>query len=202
MTDDREKDEVLISRCRQGDRTALECIMEKYKPLVIKKARSMFLIGGETEDLIQEGMIGLFKAVQDFDPDRETSFYRFSKLCIDRQIYSAVTSAGRKKHSPLNGYVSLSDSEELEWEERWRRPAVSTVSPEEALINRESMEMIQEKLGERLSSLEWSVLKLFLEGYSYAQMADKLGKKEKSIDNALRRIKGKLQDILEGMNQV
>lgn len=202
MTDDREKDEVLISRCRQGDRTALECIMEKYKPLVIKKARSMFLIGGETEDLIQEGMIGLFKAVQDFDPDRETSFYRFSKLCIDRQIYSAVTSAGRKKHSPLNGYVSLSDSEELEWEERWRRPAVSTVSPEEALINRERMEMIQEKLGERLSSLEWSVLKLFLEGYSYAQMADKLGKKEKSIDNALRRIKGKLQDILEGMKQV
>lgn len=202
MTDDREKDEVLISRCRQGDRAALECIMEKYKPLVIKKARSMFLIGGETEDLIQEGMIGLFKAVQDFDPDRETSFYRFSKLCIDRQIYSAVTSAGRKKHSPLNGYVSLSDSEELEWEERWRRPAVSTVSPEEALINRERMEMIQEKLGERLSSLEWSVLKLFLEGYSYAQMADKLGKKEKSIDNALRRIKGKLQDILEGMNQV
>ena len=202
MTDDREKDEVLNSRCRQGDRTALECIMEKYKPLVIKKARSMFLIGGETEDLIQEGMIGLFKAVQDFDPDRETSFYRFSKLCIDRQIYSAVTSAGRKKHSPLNGYVSLSDSEELEWEERWRRPAVSTVSPEEALINRERMEMIQEKLGERLSSLEWSVLKLFLEGYSYAQMADKLGKKEKSIDNALRRIKGKLQDILEGMNQV
>lgn len=202
MTDDREKDEVLISRCRQGDRTALECIMEKYKPLVIKKARSMFLIGGETEDLIQEGMIGLFKAVQDFDPDRETSFYRFSKLCINRQIYSAVTSAGRKKHSPLNGYVSLSDSEELEWEERWRRPAVSAVSPEEALINRERMEMIQEKLGERLSSLEWSVLKLFLEGYSYAQMADKLGKKEKSIDNALRRIKGKLQDILESMKQV
>lgn len=202
MTDDREKDEVLISRCRQGDRTALECIMEKYKPLVIKKARSMFLIGGETEDLIQEGMIGLFKAVQDFNPDRETSFYRFSKLCINRQIYSAVTSAGRKKHSPLNGYVSLSDSEELEWEERWRRPTVSAVSPEEALINRERMEMIQEKLGERLSSLEWSVLKLFLEGYSYAQMADKLGKKEKSIDNALRRIKGKLQDILEGMKQV
>lgn len=202
MTDDREKDEVLISRCRQGDRTALECIMEKYKPLVIKKARSMFLIGGETEDLIQEGMIGLFKAVQDFNPDRETSFYRFSKLCINRQIYSAVTSAGRKKHSPLNGYVSLSDSEELEWEERWRRPAVSAVSPEEALINRERMEMIQEKLGERLSSLEWSVLKLFLEGYSYAQMADKLGKKEKSIDNALRRIKGKLQDILESMKQV
>ena len=147
-------------------------------------------------------MIGLFKAVQDFDPDRGSSFYRFSKLCIDRQIYSAVTNAGRKKHSPLNGYVSLSDSEELEREERWHQPAVSEVSPEEAFINRERMEMIQEKLVERLSSLEWSVLRLFLEGYSYAQMAEKLGKKEKSIDNALRRIKGKLQDILEGMNQV
>lgn len=202
MTDDREKDEVLILRWRQGDRAALDCIMEKYKPLVIKKARSMFLIGGETEDLIQEGMIGLFKAVQDFNPDRETSFYRFSKLCIDRQIYSAVASAGRKKHSPLNGYVSLSDSKELEWEEQWHQPSVSAVSPEETLINRERMVMIQEKLGERLSPFELSVLKLFLEGYSYAQMAAKLGKKEKSIDNALRRIKGKLQDILEGMNQV
>ena len=201
MTDDREKDEVLIDRCRQGDRAALESIMEKYKPLVIRKARSMFLIGGETEDLIQEGMIGLFKAVQDFNSDRETSFYRFSKLCIDRQIYSAVTSAGRKKYSPLNGYVSLSNSEQLEWEERWRQPPISAVNPEETLIDRERMEMIQERLHERLSPFELSVLKLFLEGYSYAQMAEKLEKKEKSMDNALRRIKGKLQDILEGMNQ-
>ena len=201
MIDAREKDEVLICRCRQGDRAALERIMEKYKPLVIKKARSMFLIGGETEDLIQEGMIGLFKAVQDFEPDRETSFYRFAKLCIDRQIYSAVTSAGRKKHSPLNGYVSLSDSEEMDWEEQWGPSSASAVSPEETLINRERMEIIHEKLGASLSSLELSVLKLFLEGYSYAQMAERLKKKEKSIDNALRRIKGKLQEILEGMNR-
>lgn len=202
MTDDREKDEILICRCRQGDRAALDRIMEKYKPLVIKKARSMFLIGGETEDLIQEGMIGLFKAVQDFNPEKEASFYRFSKLCIDRQIYSAVASAARKKHSPLNSYVSLSDSKGLELEEQWHRPSVSAVSPEETLINRERMEMIQVKLDEQLSSFELSVLKLFLEGYSYAQMAEKLEKKEKSIDNALRRIKGKLQDILERMNQV
>ena len=201
MTDDREKDEILICRCRRGDRAALERIMEKYNPLVIKKARSMFLIGGETEDLIQEGMIGLFKAVQDFEPDRETSFYRFSKLCIDRQIYSAVTSAGRKKHSPLNGYVSLSDSGETDWEDQWSPSSAAAVSPEETLINRERMEIIYEKLGASLSPLELSVLKLFLEGYSYAQMAERLKKKEKSIDNALRRIKGKLQEILEGMNQ-
>lgn len=201
MSDDREKDEILICRCRRGDRAALEHIMEKYKPLVIKKARSMFLIGGETEDLIQEGMIGLFKAVQDFEPGRETSFYRFSKLCIDRQIYSAVTSAGRKKHSPLNGYVSLSDSGETDWEEQWSASSACAVSPEETLINRERMEIIREKLGASLSPLELSVLKLFLEGYSYAQMAERLKKKEKSIDNALRRIKGKLQEILEGMNQ-
>lgn len=197
----REKtDEMLIRLCRQGDKAALDGIMEKYKPLVIKKARSMFLIGGETEDLIQEGMIGLFKAVQEFNPEREVSFYSFSKLCIDRQIYSAVTSAGRKKHSPLNGYISLSESDELDSKETWS-PSVSAMNPEERVIDRERVSLIQHRLDECLSAFELSVLQLFLEGYSYAQMGHILGKKEKSVDNALRRIKGKLQDILEGMNQ-
>ncbi|MEE1243917.1 sigma-70 family RNA polymerase sigma factor [Frisingicoccus sp.] len=198
---DIQADELLVLQCRQGDRAALDVIMEKYKPLVIKKARSMFLIGGETEDLIQEGMIGLFKAVQDFNPEKEASFYSFSKLCIDRQIYSAVTSAGRKKHSPLNGYVSLSDASELEREEQWNQASVPSISPEEAIIDRERMEIIREKLDERLSPMELTVMQLFLEGYSYAQMAERLGKKQKSVDNALRRIKAKLQDILDGMNR-
>ena len=198
---DIQADELLVLQCRQGDRAALDVIMEKYKPLVIKKARSMFLIGGETEDLIQEGMIGLFKAVQDFNPEKEASFYCFSKLCIDRQIYSAVTSAGRKKHSPLNGYVSLSDASELEREEQWNQASVPSISPEEAIIDRERMEIIREKLDERLSPMELTVMQLFLEGYSYAQMAERLGKKQKSVDNALRRIKAKLQDILDGMNR-
>ena len=198
---DIQADELLVLQCRQGDRAALDVIMEKYKPLVIKKARSMFLIGGETEDLIQEGMIGLFKAVQDFNPEKEASFYSFSKLCIDRQIYSAVTSAGRKKHSPLNGYVSLSDASELEREEQWNQASVPSISPEEAIIDRERMEIIREKLEERLSPMELTVMQLFLEGYSYAQMAERLGKKQKSVDNALRRIKAKLQDILDGMNR-
>ena len=197
----REKtDEMLIQLCRQGDKAALDGIMEKYKPLVIKKARSMFLIGGETEDLIQEGMIGLFKAVQEFNPEKEVSFYSFSKLCIDRQIYSAVTSAGRKKHSPLNGYISLSDSGELDGKEAWSR-MTAALNPEEWVIDRERVSMIQNRLDECLSPFELSVLNLCMEGYSYAQMGHILGKKEKSVDNGLRRIKGKLQDILEGMNQ-
>ena len=197
----REKtDEMLIQLCRQGDKAALDGIMEKYKPLVIKKARSMFLIGGETEDLIQEGMIGLFKAVQEFNPEKEVSFYSFSKLCIDRQIYSAVTSAGRKKHSPLNGYISLSDSDELGGKETWSQ-SQAAMSPEEWVIDRERVFIIQSCLNECLSAFELSVLQLFLEGCSYAQMGHILGKKEKSVDNALRRIKGKLEDILDGMNQ-
>ena len=188
-------DEMLIKQCRLGDQAALDYIMNKYKPLVIKKARTMFLIGGETEDLIQEGMIGLFKAVQDFQLDKDVTFYTFAKLCIDRQIYSAVTSAGRKKHGPLNGYVSLNDSSSLEDYDRF------FVNPEEAVIDRERMSIIAEKLSDRLSSLEKSVFKLYMEGYGYAQMAERLGKKEKSIDNALHRIKNKLQIILDDMEE-
>lgn len=195
-----QSDEMLIKQCRQGDQAALDYIMNKYKPLVIKKARSMFLIGGETEDLIQEGMIGLFKAVQDYKLDKSVSFYSFSKLCIERQIYSAVTTAGRKKHSPLNGYVSLSHTDEFERDDTWKHTAGPALNPEETIIDRERMWLIQNKLDDRLSSLESSVLELFLEGYSYAQMAEQLAKKEKSIDNALHRIKSKLQDILKDMD--
>lgn len=194
-------DEALVTLCHQGDKTALDIIMDKYKPLVIKKARSMFIIGGETEDLIQEGMIGLFKAVQDFDVQRDVSFYSFSKLCIDRQIYSAVTSAGRKKHSPLNGYVSLSEPKELESPAGQSFFPFFSASPEEEFIDREQASAIRKSLDKSLSPFELSVLQLFLEGYSYVQMGNILGKKEKSIDNALRRIKGKLQEILGNMNQ-
>ena len=188
-------DEMLIKQCRLGDQAALDYIMNKYKPLVIKKARTMFLMGGEAEDLIQEGMIGLFKAVQDYQLDKDVTFYTFAKLCIDRQIYSAVTSAGRKKHGPLNGYVSLNDSSSLEDYDRF------FVNPEEAVIDRERMSIIAEKLSNRLSSLEKSVFKLYMEGYGYAQMAERLDKKEKSIDNALHRIKSKLQMILDDMDE-
>lgn len=193
-------DEILIEKCRQGDQTALNTIMNKYKPLVIKKARSLFLMGGETEDLIQEGMIGLFKAVQDYKDGKQVSFSNFARLCIERQIYTAVTTANRKKHSPLNGYISLSGSVNGEKDESLETTADMTLSPEEAVIDRERMRLIQNKLDEHLSSLESSVMRLYLDGYSYAQMAEKLGRKEKSIDNALRRIQAKLQAILQTMD--
>ena len=196
---DLNSDEKLIHQCRLGDQAALDNIMNKYKPLVIKNSRSMFLIGGETEDLIQEGMIGLFKAVQDYQTDRDSSFYSFAKLCIERQIYSAVTMAGRKKHSPLNGYISLSHSDDFESEEN--RVSSAILNPEETILDRERMQMIQQKLTQKLSTLEAAVLVLFLKGYSYVQMAEFLGKKEKSIDNALHRIKNKLQDILKDMDE-
>lgn len=193
-------DEKLIEMCRQGNQTALNTIMNKYKPLVIKKARSLFLMGGETEDLIQEGMIGLFKAVQDYKADKSVSFSNFARLCIERQMYTAVTMASRKKHSPLNGYISLSGSVDGEKEEALESTADMALSPEEAVIDRERMQLIGHKLDEHLSALESEVMSLYLEGYSYAQMAEKLGRKEKSIDNALRRIQSKLQAILKMMD--
>ena len=193
-------DEMLIHQCRLGDQAALDTIMNKYKPLVIKKARSLFLIGGETEDLIQEGMIGLFKAVQDFQLDKSVSFYTFAKLCIERQIYSAVTTAGRKKHSPLNGYISLSETDDFERNEHLKHLGDIFLNPEEAFLDRERMNMIQEELSKKLSPLESHVFKWFMEGCSYAQIAKVLGKKEKSIDNALHRIKNKLQGILQDMD--
>ena len=193
-------DEMLIHQCRLGDQAALDTIMNKYKPLVIKKARSMFLIGGETEDLIQEGMIGLFKAVRDFELDKSVSFYTFSKLCIERQIYSAVTTAGRMKHSPLNGYISLSQTDDFERDEHLRHLGDVFLNPEEAFLDRERMDMIREELSKKLSPLESNVFKWFMEGYSYAQIAKVLGKKEKSIDNALHRIKSKLQGIMQDMD--
>lgn len=191
-------DEKLIEQCRLGDQAALDYILNKYKPLVIKKARSMFLIGGETEDLIQEGMIGLFKAIQDYNMDKSVSFYAFSKICIERQIYSAVTSAGRKKHSPLNGYVSLSHSEDFDREEKHSASVV--LNPEDTILDRERIRLIRRMLDEQLSTLESSVFNLFLEGHSYVQMAELLDRKEKSIDNAMQRIKSKLQAILNNMD--
>ena len=191
-------DEKLIEQCRLGDQAALDYILNKYKPLVIKKARSMFLIGGETEDLIQEGMIGLFKAIQDYNMEKYVSFYAFSKICIERQIYSAVTSAGRKKHSPLNGYVSLSHSEDFDREEKHSASVV--LNPEDTILDRERIRLIRRMLDEQLSTLESSVFNLFLEGHSYVQMAELLDRKEKSIDNAMQRIKSKLQAILNNMD--
>lgn len=185
-------DEELIKRLRNGENKISDYLMEKYKDFVKKRARAMYLIGGETDDLIQEGMIGLFKAVQDYRPDRDASFRTFAALCIDRQLYSAVKNSTRQKHIPLNSYVSLSEDEELDsLEGLWSE------NPEALVIDRESTGMLKQGISKTLSSMENKVLDYYLRGYGYVQIAELMGKKPKSIDNALQRIRAKIRDCIE-----
>jgi RNA polymerase sporulation-specific sigma factor len=187
-------DEQLIIRLRGGDDGVMDYILAKYKPLVRKKANAMYLIGGETEDLIQEGMIGLFKAIRDYREAKETKFYSFAELCITRQLYTAVEASNRKKHAPLNSYVSLYTkvgdegiplSEMLLSDE--------TDNPEQLVIDQENGRLFWEELKTRLSAMEREVLDEYLSGMNYQQIAEKLGKSPKAIDNALTRIRGKIR---------
>ncbi len=191
------KDEQLIQRLRGGDRQIMDYIMEKYKNLVRKEANAMYLLGGENDDLIQEGMIGLFKAVQDYDVEQETSFYSFAKLCITRQMYSAIEASKRKKHSPLNSYISLYDSSEEQGSLMETMAAGQESNPEELLVSREYAQLLEMKLEESLSALENRVLYLHLLGTDYKTIARLLDKSPKTIDNALQRIKGKTEKILK-----
>ncbi len=183
-------DEILIRRLRAGESAIADYLMEKYKGLVKKKARAMFLIGGDTDDLIQEGMIGLFKAVRDYQPDKQASFQSFANLCIDRQIYTAIKSSNRQKHQPLNTYVSLSRSET---EEDIRDSYAVHDNPESILIDRENVSALEKEMEKSLSAMENRVLQLYLDGNGYAEIAEILGKTPKSIDNALRRIRTKIR---------
>ena len=191
-------DEELIARLRAGETAIEDYLMEKYKGLVRQKARAMFLIGGDTDDLIQEGMIGLFKAVRDYAPDQNSSFYSFAKLCITRQLYSAITASRRKKHSPLNSYISLYETGADD-----QNPLIETVeaegqnNPEELLISQEYATLIESRLEEALSDLESRVLYLHLRGTDYKTIAKLLDKSPKTIDNALQRIKNKTEKILK-----
>ena len=184
------EDEELILRYRAGDEAVLDYLLDKYKNPVRSRARALFLAGGETDDLIQEGMIGLFKAVRDYETDKGTAFRSFASLCIERQMLSAVQNSNRKKHSPLNSSVSLDADPENEIGTIVR----SEDNPEEILIDRENAEVLEGKMREFLSPLENDVLDLYLEGYSYADIGEKLNKSPKSVDNALRRIRGKIRD--------
>ena len=185
-------DEELIERLRNGESEISDYLMEKYKGTVKKRARAMYLIGGETDDLIQEGMIGLFKAVQDYRPDREASFRTFAGLCIDRQLYSAVKNSTRQKHIPLNSYVSLSEEEESgSLEGLWSE------NPEALVIDRENTGILEKEISKALSPMENKVLDYYLRGYGYVQFAEIMGKTPKSIDNALQRIRGKIRTCIE-----
>lgn len=183
-------DEILIGRLRDGETAIADHLMEKYKGLVRKKARAMFLIGGDTDDLIQEGMIGLFKAVRDYRPGHEASFQSFANMCIDRQMYSAIKSSNRQKHQPLNTYISLSSSET---EENLRDSCVEHDNPESILIDRENVKALEKEMEKNLSALENKVLELYLDGNGYREIAEILGKSPKSIDNALHRIRRKIK---------
>jgi RNA polymerase sporulation-specific sigma factor len=186
-------DEVLIEKLRDGDTEIADFIMEKYKPLVRKKTNAMYLIGGEPEDLIQEGMIGLFKAVRDFNLEKEVSFFSFAEICITRQLYSALEASNRKKHIPLNTYVSFSNQEDEDGLNLEQMVTEQTLSPEQILIEQERKQEFFDKLEEKLSRMERNVLYLYLEGSSYTQIAEKMGKTPKSIDNSLQRIRGKIK---------
>lgn len=190
-------DEALITRLRSGETEITDYILEKYKPLVRKKTNAMYLIGGETEDLIQEGMIGLFKAIRDYNFEKEASFSTFAELCISRQLYSALEASNRKKHMPLNTYISFSNQEGEDGVDLEQMVTEQTISPEQMLIEQERKQEFFQNLEEKLSSMEKKVLYLYLEGNSYTQIAVLLEKTPKSIDNTLQRIRGKVKMLKE-----
>ena len=192
-------DEELIEKLRAGDAEITDYIMEKYKPLVRKKTNAMYLIGVDTEDLIQEGMIGLFKAVRDFNPEKEVSFFSFAEMCISRQLYSALEASNRKKHIPLNTYISFSNQDETDGINLEQMITEQTISPEQMLIEQEGKKEFFDKLEEKLSPMERKVLYLYLEGSSYTQIAEQMGKSAKSIDNTLQRIRGKIKVLKDDM---
>jgi len=193
-------DEEIVMEAKNGDIIALEFLINKYKNFVKAKARSYFLIGADREDIIQEGMIGLYKAIRDFRGDKLSSFRAFAELCITRQIITAIKTATRQKHIPLNSYVSLNKPIYDEDSDRTLLDILAgtkITDPEELMINREEYNDIEFKMGEILSELEWKVLTLYLEGKSYQEIAVDLKRHVKSIDNALQRVKRKLERYLE-----
>jgi RNA polymerase sporulation-specific sigma factor len=193
-------DEEIIELVHQGHSDALDFLIHKYKNFVRAKARSYFLIGADKEDIIQEGMIGLYKAIRDYKEDKLTTFKAFAELCITRQIITAIKTATRQKHIPLNSYVSLDKPIYDEESDRTLMDVISgtkMLDPEELLINREEFDSIEEKMNELLSDLERKVLALYLDGQSYQEISEELNRHVKSIDNALQRVKRKLERYLE-----
>lgn len=194
-------DEELIHRLRDGEAPVMDYICEKYKPLVRSKAKSMFILGGDNEDLIQEGMLGLFKAVRDYDSGRDASFFTFADLCISRQMYTAVQASQRKKHVPLNTYISLysdmndqTDNDAMDLAQALADKAQQ--DPEKLFLDKERVDYLEKTIDKELSSFEKEVLDLYLTGMSYSQIAKVLGREEKATDNALQRLKSKIKKMI------
>ena len=190
--DNSQQDEYdIVLKASKGDKIALEYIIKKYKNFVKAKAKSYFLIGADKEDIIQEGMIGLYKAVRDFDASKTNSFKGFADICITRQIITAIKTATRQKHIPLNSYISLNKPVYDEESERTLLDIIATsivTDPEELIISKEELKHIESKMNELLSDLELQVVEYYLNGKSYQYIADKLKRDVKSIDNALQRV--------------
>lgn len=196
MTDE----EVVRLAQRDGDGAALEFLLNKYKNFVRTKARSYFLIGADHEDIVQEGMIGLYKAIRDFREDRLSSFRAFAELCITRQIITAIKTATRQKHIPLNSYISLNRPIYEEDSDRTLLDVITEdvpSNPEAMLIDREDLSVIEGRIGQMLSDLEKQVLVRYIEGKSYVEISEEMNRHVKSVDNALQRIKRKLQKFLD-----
>lgn len=195
-------DEELIKRLRTGESQIMDYIMEKYKNMVRKNANEMFLLGGENEDLIQEGMIGLFKAVMDFNLEKGVSFHHFAQTCVERQLCTAIKASQRQKHIPLNSYVSIYEQKQSMDEEK-QPPLIDTIqsekenNPEELFLDKEYLQGIEAELKSKLSELENRVLYLHLLGMDYRTIAKILDKSPKTVDNALQRMKVKVSQILE-----
>lgn len=193
-------DEQLVEMVHKGDSEALDYLIHKYRQFVRAKARSYFLIGADREDIVQEGMIGLFKSIRDYKDDKSSSFKAFAELCITRQIITAIKTATRQKHIPLNSYVSLDKPVYDEESDRTLMDMLTetkSLDPEELIINQEEFDHIEIKMAELLSDLEREVLALYLDGQSYQEISGELNRHVKSIDNALQRVKRKLEKYLE-----
>lgn len=196
------RDEELIMLLREGRKEVVDYLMNKYKNLVRSRAKTMYILGADTEDLIQEGMIGLFKAIRDYDFGRDAGFYTFAELCISRQIYTAVQASGRKKHMPLNTYISIysevtADGENGQKMELSGMLESEEKSPEESMIDRENVEYIEQIIQSQLSLLERQVLELYMTDMGTVEISKILGIDEKSADNALQRAKSKIRKAIK-----
>lgn len=190
-------DEQVAGLSAEGDKDAAEYLLAKYKNLVRARAKQYFMAGADRDDIMQEGMIGLFKAIRDFDPTKQASFRGFAEICIRRQIITAVKTASRRKHTPLNSYISLSMPVYEDESERTLVDMLAereSVDPEEMFLRREKAEAMEAEINQKLSGLEQTVLSLYLGGMNYQEIAVELGRTPKSIDNALQRIKRKLSE--------
>lgn len=197
-------DEDVILRCHEGDERAMEHMLNRYKNFVRSKARSYFLVGADHEDIVQEGMIGLYKAIRDFRPDKQSAFHAFAELCVTRQIITAIKTATRQKHIPLNSAISLNKPLYDDESDRTLLDVIvegKVSNPEDLLISQEDMARISSKMDEELSPLERDVLESYLDGKSYVRIAAELHRHVKSVDNALQRVKRKLGHYLREQQQ-